>query len=84
MVGEAEIVAKPDDTGLGGLAGHQALCSKGDASDPREHCKTAPPGGPAGVTWLSTLLDGALFGLFCCATFELTSLSLLRHWTGRW
>jgi uncharacterized membrane protein len=37
--------------------------------------------GPAAVTWQSTLLYGALFGLFCYATFELTSLSLLRHWT---
>ena len=33
------------------------------------------------ATWRSTLLYGALFGLFCYATFELTSLSLLRHWT---
>ena len=37
--------------------------------------------GPATATWQSTLLYGALFGLFCYATFELTSLSLLRHWT---
>jgi uncharacterized membrane protein len=37
--------------------------------------------GAAAVTWQSTLLYGALFGLFCYATFELTSLSLLRHWT---
>jgi uncharacterized membrane protein len=29
----------------------------------------------------STLLYGALFGLFCYATFDLTSLSLLRHWS---
>jgi uncharacterized membrane protein len=34
-----------------------------------------------GATWRSTLLYGALFGLFCYATFELTSLSLLKHWT---
>jgi uncharacterized membrane protein len=34
-----------------------------------------------GATWQSTLLYGALFGFFCYATFELTSLSLLRHWT---
>jgi uncharacterized membrane protein len=27
------------------------------------------------------LLYGALFGFFCYATFELTSLSLLKHWT---
>jgi uncharacterized membrane protein len=37
--------------------------------------------GPSGATWQSTLLYGALFGLFCYATFDLTSLSLLRHWT---
>jgi uncharacterized membrane protein len=37
--------------------------------------------GSATATWLSTLLYGALFGLFCYATFELTSLSLLKHWT---
>jgi uncharacterized membrane protein len=37
--------------------------------------------GPAAATWSSTLLYGALFGLFCYATFELTSLSLLKHWT---
>ena len=37
--------------------------------------------GPATATWSSTLRYGALFGLFCYATFELTSLSLLKHWT---
>jgi uncharacterized membrane protein len=37
--------------------------------------------GPATATWQSTLLYGALFGLFCYASFELTALSLLRHWT---
>jgi uncharacterized membrane protein len=37
--------------------------------------------GPAAATWSSTLLYGALFGLFCYATFELTALSLLKHWT---
>jgi uncharacterized membrane protein len=37
--------------------------------------------GSAMATWPSTLLYGALFGLFCYATFELTSLSLLKHWT---
>jgi uncharacterized membrane protein len=37
--------------------------------------------GAAGATWQSTLLYGALFGFFCYATFELTSLSLLKHWT---
>ena len=33
------------------------------------------------ATRQSTLLYGALFGLFCYATFDLTSLSLLKHWT---
>jgi uncharacterized membrane protein len=33
------------------------------------------------ATWQLTLLYGALFGLFCYATFELTSLSLLKRWT---
>jgi uncharacterized membrane protein len=37
--------------------------------------------GSAAATWPSTLLYGALFGLFCYVTFELTSLSLLKHWT---
>ncbi len=37
--------------------------------------------GTAAATWQSTLLYGALFGLFCYATFDLTSLSLLKHWT---
>ena len=37
--------------------------------------------GQATATWPSTLLYGALFGLFCYATFELTALSLLKHWT---
>ena len=36
---------------------------------------------PQGATWPSALLYGALFGLCCYATFELTSLSLLKHWT---
>jgi uncharacterized membrane protein len=36
--------------------------------------------GPATATWPSTLPYGALFGLFCYATFDLTSLSLLKHW----
>ena len=39
--------------------------------------------GSASATWPSTLVYGALFGLFCYATFELTSLSLLKHWTWR-
>ena len=33
------------------------------------------------ATWQSTLLFGALFGFFCYATFELTSMALLKHWT---
>ena len=37
--------------------------------------------GPRSATWQTTLLYGALFGLFCYATFDLTSLSLLKHWT---
>jgi uncharacterized membrane protein len=37
--------------------------------------------GAAAATWQSTLLYGALFGLFCYATFDLTSLALLRHWS---
>jgi uncharacterized membrane protein len=37
--------------------------------------------GGAGATWQSTLLYGALFGFFCYATFDLTSLALLKHWT---
>ena len=34
-----------------------------------------------GASWQSTLLYGALFGLFCYATFDLTALALLRHWS---
>ena len=37
--------------------------------------------GVTAATWQSTLIYGALFGLFCYATFELTSMSLLKHWT---
>ncbi len=37
--------------------------------------------GSTNANWQSTLLYGALFGFFCYATFELTSLSLLKHWT---
>ena len=39
--------------------------------------------GSATATWQSTLLYGALFGLFCYATFDLTSLALLKHWSWR-
>ena len=37
--------------------------------------------GPPSATWQTTLLFGALFGLFCYATFDLTSLALLKHWS---
>ncbi len=37
--------------------------------------------GPASATWPSTPVYGALFGLFCYATFDLTSLALLKHWS---
>src|SRR5882757_6769710 len=37
--------------------------------------------GAAAANWQSTLLYGALFGLFCYATFDLTSMSLLRNWS---
>lgn len=36
--------------------------------------------GAADATWRSTLLYGALFGVFCYATFELTAMALLKHW----
>lgn len=37
--------------------------------------------GQSEATWRATLLYGALFGLFCYATFELTSLTMLKQWT---
>lgn len=37
--------------------------------------------GSPSSTWQSTLLFGALFGFFCYATFDLTSLALLRNWS---
>jgi uncharacterized membrane protein len=37
--------------------------------------------GQGDASWRSTLGYGALFGLFCYATFELTSLAMLKHWT---
>ncbi len=33
------------------------------------------------ASWQTTLLYGALFGLFCYATFDLTCLALLKHWS---
>jgi uncharacterized membrane protein len=35
----------------------------------------------AGSNWQHTLLYGALFGLICYATFDLTTLALLKGWT---
>jgi uncharacterized membrane protein len=37
--------------------------------------------GQAAATWQSAALYGALFGLFCYATFELTSMAMLKHWS---
>jgi uncharacterized membrane protein len=37
--------------------------------------------GSNAATWQSAAVYGALFGLFCYATFELTSMAMLRHWT---
>lgn len=39
--------------------------------------------GSPSATWQTTLLFGALFGFFCYATFDLTSLALLKHWSWR-
>ncbi len=36
--------------------------------------------GAAPANWTHNLVYGALFGVFCYATFELTNMSLLRHW----
>jgi uncharacterized membrane protein len=37
---------------------------------------------PAGQgSWLLTALNGALFGLFCFATYDLTNYATLRRWT---
>ena len=37
--------------------------------------------GQVTATWQSAALYGALFGLFCYATFELTSMAMLKHWS---
>jgi uncharacterized membrane protein len=37
--------------------------------------------GGSTATWQSTLIYGALFGLFCYSTFDLTALALLKHWS---
>ena len=36
--------------------------------------------GAAPSAWQPNALYGALFGLFCYATFELTNMALLKHW----
>ena len=33
------------------------------------------------ANWQTALLYGTLFGLFCYATFDLTCLALLKHWS---
>ena len=43
--------------------------------------RRSPPPCCRWICWRSTLLYGALFGFFRYATFELTSLSPLKHWT---
>jgi uncharacterized membrane protein len=37
--------------------------------------------GGAGARWPSTLLYGALFGLFAYATYDLTNLATLKGWS---
>ena len=37
--------------------------------------------GSPGASVQSSILYGALFGLFCYATFALTAMALLKHWT---
>jgi uncharacterized membrane protein len=37
--------------------------------------------GAANANWQQAALMGAPFGFFCYATFDLTSLALLRSWT---
>ena len=36
--------------------------------------------GNAPSNWAHNVSYGALFGLFCYATFELTNMSVLKHW----
>lgn len=36
--------------------------------------------GTAPSAWQENAFYGALFGLFCYATFELTNMALLKHW----
>lgn len=35
---------------------------------------------PSGGDWLRALTLGALFGLFCYGTYDLTSLAILKDW----
>jgi uncharacterized membrane protein len=35
---------------------------------------------PSGGDWLRALLLGALFGLFCYGTYDLTNLAVLKDW----
>jgi uncharacterized membrane protein len=37
--------------------------------------------GAPGTSWQSALIFGALFGLVCYASFELTAMSMLKGWT---
>jgi uncharacterized membrane protein len=37
--------------------------------------------GAANASWQSAFVLGALFGLVCYATFELTAMALLKHWS---
>jgi uncharacterized membrane protein len=36
--------------------------------------------GSAPANWTHNLFYGAMFGFFCYATFELTNMSILKHW----
>jgi uncharacterized membrane protein len=38
--------------------------------------------GTTPADWMHNFKFGALFGLFCYATFELTNMALLKHWSG--
>ena len=35
---------------------------------------------PSGGDWMRALLLGALFGLFCYGTYDLTNLAILKDW----
>ena len=75
VVGEAEIVAKPDDAGEADLPAIRWSSTRGRLWSARRRVLPA---------FHCTKQDRALhpmFGFFCYATFELTSMSLLKHWT---